>query len=99
MNVTDNGRVFIDRLTASATSNAASATAFNQNSNALAVGLGRAGSHETGHRLLQQNYDSAKISGVMHDGFTGAEWFANSTQGLWKFTPAQIQQLNSLCGR
>ena len=96
--VTDNGRVFVDRLTASATSDSG-ATAFNQNSNALAIGLGRAGSHEISHYLLQQNYDSSKISGVMHAGFKGSQWFSTSAEGMWKFTPAQIKQLNSLCGR
>lgn len=97
--VTNAGRVFVDRLTDSATSNASSETAFNQDSNALAVGLARAGTHETGHFLLQQNYDSGSIQGVMHDGFNGSEWFSRSTQGAWKFTPNQIKQLNALCGR
>jgi RHS repeat-associated protein len=97
--VTNNGRVFVDRLTTSATRDAASSTAFNQNSNALAIGLGRAGSHEISHYLLQQNYDSSAITGVMHSGFKGSEWFGKTSEGLWKFTPAQIKQLNSLCGR
>ena len=97
--VTNNGRVFVDRLTDSATSDASSARAFNQNSSAIAIGLGRAGSHEVAHYLLQQNYDSSRISGVMHDGFKGSQWFSSSAQGLWTFTPAQIKQLNSLCGR
>jgi hypothetical protein len=97
--VTNNGRVFVDRLTASAASDSSSATAFNQDSNALAIGLGRAGTHEIAHYFLQQNYDSSKISGVMHNGFKGVQWFGNSTQGLWKFTPTQIKQLNRLCGR
>jgi len=97
--VTSDGRVFVDRLTASATRDPASSTAFNQNSNALAIGLGRAGSHEISHFLLQQNFDSPKIEGVMHSNFSGLSWFSNSTQGMWKFTSSQIQQLNRLCGR
>ena len=78
--VTNDGRVFVDRLIASATSDPVSDTAFKQNSNALAVGLGRAGAHEISHYLLQQNYDSSKIPGVMHNGFRGTEWFSATTQ-------------------
>jgi RHS repeat-associated protein len=97
--VTMNGRVFVDRLIRFATIDPASSQAFNQNSNALAIGLARAGSHEIAHYLLQQNFDSPAIQGVMHDGFKGAQWFSESAKGLWKFTPTQIKQLNSLCGR
>jgi hypothetical protein len=97
--VTNVGRVFVDRLTTSATNDDGSSRAFNQNSKALAIGLGRAGSHEIGHYLLQQNYDSSAITGVMHNSFKGSEWFGKTSEGLWKFSPAQIKQLNSLCGR
>jgi RHS repeat-associated protein len=95
--VTNSGRVFVDRLEASATADSASATAFSQNSNALAIGLGRAGSHEIAHFLLQQNYDSPAIRGVMHAGFTGQQWFSNSTQAMWTFNAAQIWKMNNLC--
>ena len=77
----------VDRLTASATSDSASAALFSQNSNALAIGLGRAGSHEIAHYLLQQNFDSPMIRGVMNDSFSGAEWFSNATQGSGRLPP------------
>jgi len=97
--VHNNGRVFVDRLTASAKSTTDGDTKFGQNSKAVAIGLGRAGSHEIAHFLLQQDTDGPGFTGVMHDGFKGTEWFTNNTERLWKFTDQQIKQLNSLCGR
>jgi RHS repeat-associated protein len=95
------GRVFVDRLTTSATSTAAGSTTFGQNSNALAIGLGRAGSHEIAHYFLQQNFDSAAIQGVMHSGFTGEQWFSTTTQRMWTFSAAQAlvmaMRANALC--
>ena len=73
------------------------ATAFNQNTNALAIGLGRAGSHEIAHYLLQQNFDSPMIRGVMNNDFSGAQWFSNATQGQWTFSASQIMAMNRLC--
>jgi RHS repeat-associated protein len=95
--VQNNGRVFVDRLTNSAKSNSQSATAFDQSSNALAIGLGRAGAHEIGHYLLQQNFDSANIQGVMHNGFSGDQWFATTTQNLWTFSDLQKLILRARC--
>ncbi|MEO6394234.1 MAG: RHS repeat domain-containing protein, partial [Pyrinomonadaceae bacterium] len=103
-NVFNRGQVFIDRLVLSAKDDnvvSGSKDYFNQNSKSRAIGLARAGSHEIGHFLLQQNYDSGDIEGVMHDGFIGKQWTGadKANQGIWEFTPAQIKQLNSLCGR
>jgi hypothetical protein len=36
---------------------------------------------------------------VMHDGFSGEDWFSKPSEKKWEFTPAQITQLNKLCGR
>ena len=91
--VGNTGRVFVDRLTASASSSAS----FGQNSKNLAIGLGRAGAHEIGHFLLQQAFDSGSIQGTMHAGFHGEQWFGKSSENLWTFNAYQIWRLNQLC--
>lgn len=87
------GRVFIDRLKASATLDWKSEDAFNKNSLALGIGLGMAAAHEVGHYLLQQWFDLKSIQGVMHDGFKGSEWFNRTA----RFQPYQMAKLNKLC--
>ena len=89
------GQVFVNNLQASATLTSDGKTAFEQNSLALGIGLGRAGSHEIGHFLLQQNFDSSSIKGVMRAGFIGKEWFSIETQKLWKFDPNQIATMKT----
>ncbi len=91
------GGVFIDRLTSSATSNPAASTSFAQNSRALGVGLERAGSHEIAHYLLQQAYDLSRMSGVMHPGFSGDQWYSSSKSNLWTFNAGQIFAMNNRC--
>lgn len=95
--VQNSGYVYVNRLTTSATSNSAAATAFGQHSNALPIGLARAGAHEIGHHLLQQFYDSSTISGLMHPGFSGNQWFSRTSQGLFTFNPGHIARLNQRC--
>jgi hypothetical protein len=91
--VLNDGHLFVDRLNGGAGND----SAFNQNELNLGVGLGRAGAHEIGHYLLQQNFDSRQIQGVMHAGFTGGQWFRLTTQHLWTFTPSQIAAMNNRC--
>lgn len=94
LRVDNTGRVFVDRLKTSAES----ASSYGQNSNNLGIGLGRAGTHEIGHYLLQQAYDSASIQGVMHSGFHGEQWYSTNTRGLWSFSPSQIARIaNKFC--
>ena len=87
------GRVWVDRLTNSATDTAAGRILLPVSPNFLGYGLGMAAAHEIGHYLLQQNFDSWAISGIMHAGFTGVEWFG----AVRTFNAAQIMKLNSLC--
>ncbi|MGH9948977.1 MAG: hypothetical protein ACRD6X_17540, partial [Pyrinomonadaceae bacterium] len=89
--VTNQGRVFVDRLTQGAKSDSTSRTLFDRVArySPLAVGLGRAGSHEIGHYLLQQLDDSANYSGPMRSRFSGVEWFGITTQNIWTFDATQ----------
>jgi RHS repeat-associated protein len=92
--VSSDGRVFVDRLNKSA----GTAASYAQNSSNLGIGLGRAGAHEIGHYLLQQAYDSNSIQGVMHGSFIGEQWFSPATQRLWTFNAAQIARIaNKVC--
>jgi RHS repeat-associated protein len=90
---TNNGRVYVDRLMNSATNTTMGRILFPLSPNFLGFGLGTAAAHEIGHRLLQQRFDSSAISGIMHAGFTGVEWFA----AIRTFNAAQIMKLNSRC--
>ncbi len=91
--VTGNGRAYVDRLTNSATATTSGRILFPLSRNFLGFGLGTAGAHEIGHRLLQQRLDSNAISGIMHAGFTGVEWFG----AIRTFNAAQIMLPNSRC--
>jgi hypothetical protein len=91
--VSNNGRVYVDRLTNSAISTTSGKILFPLSPSFLGIGLGTAAAHEIGHRLLQQNFDSAAISGIMHSGFSGVEWFG----AIRTFNAAQTMILNNRC--
>ncbi|HEX6046786.1 MAG TPA: RHS repeat-associated core domain-containing protein [Pyrinomonadaceae bacterium] len=91
--VTNEGRIYVDRLTASATGDTASRILFNLLPQFLGYGLGTAGAHEIGHFLLQQNFDSSTMQGIMTASFRGTQWFG----ALRTFTAGQIERLNNLC--
>lgn len=73
----------------------ASQTAFEQNSRSLGIALGRAGAHEIGHYLLQQNRDGMGFNGVMRASFKGKEWFTSDTQHLWSWSSDQIKTMRA----
>jgi hypothetical protein len=83
----------VDRLISSATSTTSGRILFPLSPNFLGFGLGTAAAHEIGHRLLQQNFDSNTISGIMHADFTGVGWFG----AVKTFNAAQIMLLNRQC--
>jgi len=88
------GQVYTDRLIASATSTTAGRILFGVlPERFLGLGLGTAASHEIGHYLLQQNFDSPNIQGIMKAGFSGLEWFG----AIHTFNYNQMLQLNRLC--
>jgi hypothetical protein len=68
-----------------------------QNSNFLAVGLGRAGAHEIGHSLLQQIKHSK--SGLMQRAFKGPAWHLmdKNTIEQFLFLPDQAKRLRAEC--
>lgn len=88
--VTNNGRVYVDRLSNSAMATTAGKILFPAFPNFVGYGVGTAASHEIGHYLLQQNFDNPAIAGIMHASFIGADWFG----ALRTFTAAQVAILN-----
>jgi hypothetical protein len=93
--VTPKGEVYLDRLK----KDASSSLEFGQNTLALAIGLGRASSHEIAHYLLQRNFDQPEVNNIMNSNSHGGDWFTPSSRHKWKFTADQIKKLNGLCGR
>ena len=87
------GRLYVDRLTNSATSTTMGRIMFPLSPNFLGFGLGTAAAHEIGHRLLQQNFDREGILGIMNGSFGGTQWFG----AIRTFNAAQIMRLNSWC--
>ena len=92
--VLNRGRVFTDRLVGSINNTTAGRILFGVSQERfLGLGLGTAAAHEIGHFLLQQNFDSPNIRGIMTASFTGTQWFGAQRN----FNINQILQLGKLC--
>ena len=70
---------------------------YGQNSLALGIGLGRAGTHEIGHFLLPKNYDGGDNGNPMQSGFTSDYVIGNAGSSPWKFTADQATNLQATC--
>lgn len=79
------GWVYIDRMNAGA----GTGDRWGNDTKNLGIALGRAGSHEVGHYLIQQRDDSQSYAGFMRAKFNGSEWYSFVSRRLWTVTPRQ----------